>query len=211
MNQVSKLDWYLFSYVEDLLTTLSGRKAISKLILSQAYQQLALTEESKPYPVINTHKGLYQYTPLPFGGAIEWTAMVSVLSLIRVRAMMEAPAPHEFKSYLGLLTHYSKFLPNLSTILAPIYRLLCQSSQWQWGQAETKAFKASKELLTSAPLLVQFDSKLALTLACDASAYSIGVIVSHKMPDGSEKPSGFASRTLSETGKYPQIWVQLVY
>lgn len=30
----------------------------------------------------------------------------------------------ELKSYLGLLTHYGKFLPNLSATLLPLYRLL---------------------------------------------------------------------------------------
>ena len=36
-----------------------------------------------------------------------------------------APAPRnmvELKSYLGLLSHYGKFLPNLSTVLVPMYQ-----------------------------------------------------------------------------------------
>ena len=127
----------------------------------------------------------------------------------KVRAVEEAPAPRnvsELKSYLGLLTYYSKFLPNLSSVLAPLYRLLRQTSRWQWGHVEAEAFRASKELLTSAPLLVHFDPELDITVACDASAYGIGAVLSHKMPDGSEKPIGFVSRSLSETEKkYPQI------
>ena len=35
--------------------------------LSQAYQQLVLDKEFKKYTVINTHKGLFQYTRLPYG------------------------------------------------------------------------------------------------------------------------------------------------
>jgi len=58
----------------------------------------------------------------------------------------------------------------------------------------------------SSQLLVHFDPKLEICLACDASAYGIGVVLSHKMPDGSEKPVGFASRTLTQTEKnYSQM------
>jgi len=55
--------------------------------------------------------------------------------------------------------------------------------------------------MMSSQLLVHFDPKLEIRLACDASAYGIGVVLSHKMPDGSEKPVGFASRTLTQTEK----------
>jgi len=45
----------------------------------------------------------------------------------KVRAVQAAPKPHnvaELKAFLGLLTYYGKFIPNLSTTLAPLYRLL---------------------------------------------------------------------------------------
>ena len=42
-------------------------KIFSKIDLSQAYQQLPLADESKQYVVINTQKGLFRYTRLPFG------------------------------------------------------------------------------------------------------------------------------------------------
>ena len=35
--------------------------------MSQAYAQLCLDEESKPYTVINTHRGLFKYNCLSFG------------------------------------------------------------------------------------------------------------------------------------------------
>ena len=41
----------------------------TKLDLTQAYQQVILDTESRRYVTINTHKGLYQYTRLPFGVA----------------------------------------------------------------------------------------------------------------------------------------------
>ena len=35
--------------------------------LAEAYQQLSLDAKSKEYTVINTHKGLFRYTRLPYG------------------------------------------------------------------------------------------------------------------------------------------------
>ena len=46
---------------------LEGGKIFTKLDLSQAYQKLKLDAESQRYLVINTHKGLFRYTGLPFG------------------------------------------------------------------------------------------------------------------------------------------------
>lgn len=107
---------------------------------------------------------------------------------------------------LGLLTYYAKFLPNHPAVLKPLYQLLKQREHWRWTQKQERAFKRSKELLLSSQILVHFDPSLEIHLACDASAYSIGAVLSHKMLDGSEKPMGFASRTLTEADKkYSQI------
>ena len=67
MNPVSKLDRYPIPKVEVLFAALGGGKLFSKIDLTQAYQQLPLDDESKQYVVINTHKGLFRYTRLPFG------------------------------------------------------------------------------------------------------------------------------------------------
>ena len=126
-----------------------------------------------------------------------------------VKAIQEAPPPttiQELRAYLGLLTYYNRFLPNMSTVLSPLYKLLQKSTKWQWTTEQNKAFSASKELLTLSRLLVHFDPKLCLTLACDASAYGLGAVLAHKYPDGSERPIDYASRSLSRAEKnYSQI------
>ena len=54
------------------------------LELSHAYQQIELEEDSRQYVVVNTRKGLYRYTWLPYGiasgPAIFQNVMGSLLS-----------------------------------------------------------------------------------------------------------------------------------
>ena len=55
-------------------------------------------------------------------------------------------------------------------------------------------------------MVVHFNLELPIALACDASAYRVGAVLAHKMPDGYERPVGFASRTLLKKEKgYSQI------
>ena len=44
----------------------------------------------------------------------------------KLRAVKEPKNVGELKAFLGMLSYYSRFLPNMSTALAPLYRLLKQ-------------------------------------------------------------------------------------
>ena len=67
VNQSLSVDQYPLPKVEDLFATLAGGKKFTKLDLTQAYLQLELHPDSLRYCTINTHRGLYQFTRLPFG------------------------------------------------------------------------------------------------------------------------------------------------
>ena len=67
VNSALHVDQYPLPVPEELFATLAGGKQFTKLDLSNAYQQLLLDNDSRKMCTINTHKGLYQYTRLPFG------------------------------------------------------------------------------------------------------------------------------------------------
>ena len=60
-----------------------------------------------------------------------------------------------------------------------------------------KSFRQSKTLLLSSKVLVHFDPKLPVVLACDTLSYGVGVVLAYEMPDGTENPIGFASPTFT--------------
>ena len=100
-------------------------------------------------------------------------------------------------TFLGLVNYYANFMLNQSSALAPLNQLLQKSRKWCWGSAQSKAFQAAKEALTSVMLLTHYNPDLDLVLDCDASPYGVGAVSSHRLEDGSMRPIAFASRSLN--------------
>ena len=85
-------------------------------------------------------------------------------------------------------------------------QLLCKDVKWQWNKACNSAFESLKTQLAFQSVLVHYDVNLPVKLACDASSYGLGVVISHVMPDHSKRPIAYASRSLSKAEKnYSQI------
>ena len=109
----------------------------------------------------------------------------------------------ELRSSLGLLNYYGNFIPNLSTLLQVLHELPWKGVKWACTEESEKAFVCSKSELVTDKVLVPYDEKI---LACDASPYGVGVVISHVMDDGEERPIAFASRTLTKSERnYLQI------
>ncbi len=127
----------------------------------------------------------------------------------KVEAIKNAPAPEnqqQLRSFLGMVNYYAKFVSNYSTVVHPLNELLRHNVKWKWTPKENDAFCELKKKLGAAPVLTYFRADLPLKLDTDASNYGIGAVISYIMPNGSERPIAFASRTLSKSKRnYAQI------
>ncbi len=127
----------------------------------------------------------------------------------KVQGVLEAPLPtnvSELRSFLGTVNYYASFIPDLSTKLAPLNKLLQNNIEWNWSEKCTKAFDVIKNCLCSAPVLAHYNPKLPLVIATDASPVGVAAVLSHRYPDNSERPIAYASRTLTVSEKnYSQI------
>ena len=92
-------------------------------------------------------------------------------------------------------------IPNIPNILAHLHQLLRKGAKWEWTSKQEQAQKESKEQLNTPKVLVDFVQNKAVTVACDASPYGLGTVLSHIMEDGSERPIVFVSRTLTPAEK----------
>ena len=280
INADLEVDKYPLPKPDDLFASLAGGKTFSIIDLTHAYQQMPLKEASRDLVTINTHKGLYRYTRLPFGVASAPSIFQRVMDTVlqglqkvvyylddilitgsteeehlhnleavlkrlsrygirakrakcsfmapaveylghridasglhttdeKVRAIVQAPAPenvHELRAFLGLLHYYGKFIPDLATLLHPLNKLLKRGEPWVWSESCKVAFQTAKARLVEAPVLAHYDPALPIKLACDASSYGIGAVISHTLSNGDEQPVAFASRTLSSSERnYAQI------
>ncbi|XP_052771110.1 uncharacterized protein K02A2.6-like [Mya arenaria] len=127
----------------------------------------------------------------------------------KMRAIVDAPEitnVKQLRAFLGIVQYYARFLPNLATILHPLHQLLKKDVKWKWTPKCEDAVKTVKTMITSNLVLMNFDPTIPVILACDASAYGLGAVLSHKLPDGTERPIAFASRTLNSAEQnYSQI------
>jgi hypothetical protein len=127
---------------------------------------------------------------------------------LKLEAITQAPEPENLKqlqAYLGLLNFYNKFLPMLSTVLRPLHKLTEKGMSWEWSESCRTAFQQSKELLCSNQLLVHYNPSLPIVVACDASPYGVGAVLSHVIA-GEERPVVFTSTTLNAAERgYAQV------
>ena len=66
---------------------------------------------------------------------------------------------------------------------------------------QKKAFADVNAMMTSDCLLVHYDPTKELIVACDASPYGIGAVLSHRCEDDQERQVAYASRILAVAEK----------
>jgi len=117
----------------------------------------------------------------------------------RTEKVRNFPIPKNVKQVLrftGLCAFYSRFIPNFSTIAAPLYALKAKNTKFIWGKQQQDSFDNLKAILTSPPLLAlpSFDQKYVVTT--DASDLGIGAVLQIRK-DNALLPVHFASRKLT--------------
>lgn len=117
----------------------------------------------------------------------------------KISAILSIPQPtcvSEVRRIIGLASWYRRFVPDFSTVSAPLCNLLRKNKKFIWDESCEKSFRLLKEHLISAPVLSCPDFSLPFTIQTDASGYGIGAVLTQQQEEG-EKVICYLSRSLT--------------
>ena len=131
---------------------------------------------------LKPEKCVFDQTRIKFLGVILEGGTVQ-MDPAKVKSVADWPPPQnvtDICSFLGFMGFYRYFIPNYLLIARPMIQLTRKNTPFNWDSDCTRAFKHLKSLMCAKPILQQPDYTKAFFLATDASAYSVGTILSQE-------------------------------
>lgn len=113
----------------------------------------------------------------------------------KVEAIQSWPVPttlSETRSFHGLASFYRRFVPQFSSLMAPMMDCIRREGTFLWTPEASHAFTIIKQNLSSAPILALPDFSQVFELHTDASKFGIGAVLSQR-----NRPITFFSEKLS--------------
>ena len=126
----------------------------------------------------------------------------------RVEALQNMSEPKdvsEVRSLLGMAQYSASYIPNFSSITAPLRELTKSTSKWKWSETEQNAFTTLKNSLSCDSVLGYYETNQETKLMVDAGPKGIGLLLAQRKPHGWQAVACY-SRSLTEAEqKYSQL------
>lgn len=122
-----------------------------------------------------------------------------------VRAFREPRTATELRSFLGLASYVSSFVPLFGTLTHALWRT-ASAKPFCWSQEAQDAFENTKQAIINTTVTNGYFSDTdGIRLYTDASPVALGAVLTQIGADGVERIISFASKTLTATEqRYPQ-------
>ena len=185
---------FCFVYLDDILVASSSHAEHLRHVsaLFDRLEQFGM--------VLNKSKCLFGVSEISFLGHQVSSSGSSPL-LEKVQSIGEFPPPVtalQMWRFCGMVNFYKKFVPQLSVIMAPLFKSSAGKKKKDlivWDDDLSCAFTKTKEALSSATMLVHPRASAPTALTTDASEHGIGAVL-EQFSTGSWKPLAFFSKAL---------------
>jgi hypothetical protein len=98
---------------------------------------------------------------------------------------------------MGLVQYSARFIPDLSTVAAPIQQLTRSGVKFEWHTEQQKAFEELKSRITHSDTLAYFKDECQTRIVADASPVGLGAVLT-QLQDNEWRVIAYASRSLSD-------------
>ena len=120
----------------------------------------------------------------------------------KVQALLELKPPRTLKqlgSYMGVLNHLQRFLPNLQLFTEKFRPSLTSSNKEKCihDKSQQEAFEATLKLMSDITMMYHYDPKRKSRIKCDASHSGLGAALEQQLTEDTWVPTSFASRFLN--------------
>jgi hypothetical protein len=177
-------------YLDDILVYAKTKEEHDSLLR----QVLQILQGSQYY--VKLSKCEFEKQELKYLGHIVGAEGIKV-DPAKTKAVDQWPQPNnqrDVRAFLGLANYFRKFVPNFSTIAAPLTCLTRKDTTFEWTPACQQAFEGIKHGLTHAPVLASPDPSKPFEVRCDASIVGVGAVLIQD-----DKPIAYESKKLDDT------------
>ena len=125
----------------------------------------------------------------------------------KIEAIQRWPIPHtvtDVRSFIGFTNYYRRYIKDYAKISWPLHELTSgenakRKRQWvEWDEHCQDAFDKLKEACSKCPVLAYANYKEPLIIHTDASTMGLGVVLSQRQPDETERVVAYTSQSLNK-------------
>lgn len=118
-----------------------------------------------------------------------------------ILGLKEPKNKKELQKILGMINYLRSYIPKLSTLSAPLRELLKDNIVWVWTKKQADALNNIKSVISSPPVLANFDEAKPIVIQTDSSQSGLGCCLLQK-----SRPVAYASRALTDAeSRFSQI------
>ena len=188
---------YVFVYLDDILIFSKSMEE------HEMHLDAVLRRLHESHLVLRSEKCIFGVKEIEFLGHLVTVDGIRPLpsKVTDIQCFAMPSKVKELQKFLGIINFYHRFIPNASSIMQPLYRMIAKlkpNDKIQFNSEENDAFQNAKNALQTAATLAHPLPNAKLQLSVDASDTAVGAVLQQRIGRNLQ-PLGFFSRRLQDS------------